>query len=65
MTAVSYTHLEIFGRFNELVHVLEKFLRANTGIDLSGGNIGMSQHSADGFYRHTQNERLSFANEYQ
>lgn len=33
--------------------VLEKFLRADTGIDLCRGNVGMSQHPADGFYRHT------------
>ena len=31
----------------------KKFLRADTGIDLCCGNVGMSQHPADGFYRHT------------
>lgn len=45
--------MKIFGGFYELVHVLEKFLRADTGIDLCCRNVGMSQHPADGFYRHT------------
>ena len=40
-----------------LAHVLEQFFRADTGIYLSGGNIGVPQHPADGLDRHTRFER--------
>ena len=33
------------------------FFRTDTGIYLSGGNIGVPQHPADGLNRHTRFER--------
>ena len=39
---------EILGSFDEPVHVLKEFFLTDTGVHLSGGNIGMPQHPTDG-----------------
>ena len=48
---------QVFGRFDILVHVLKELLRGDTGIDLRGGYIGVPQHPADGFNRHSGFQR--------
>ena len=55
--AVLKGKFEILSSFDEPVHVLKEFFRTDTGVHLSGGNIGMPQHPTDGLNRHTSFER--------
>ena len=48
---------QIAGCLDEPVHVLEQSLRSYTGIYLGGLYVGVSQHFADGLYRHSLLER--------
>ena len=52
--------LEVLVCFDELVHILKKFLWSYTCIDLRGLYVVVTKHLADGLYRHTffeSNER--------
>ena len=50
---ISEDKLQVFGRFDKPVHVLKKFLRGHTGVNLRCLDIGMPQHPADGLDWHT------------
>ena len=48
---------QIAGCLDEPVHVLEQLLRGYARVYLGGLYVGVSQHFADGLYRHSLLER--------
>ena len=48
---------QITGCLDEPVHILEQPLRADTGVNLCGLDVGVSQHFADGLDRYSLLER--------